>query len=153
MGAVSLVWTLFIINLSQNVLSDAITGLAFQIAFYYGLTGFACAIYFRRELFKSARNFLMAGVLPVVGGLMLTYIFIKAFSDYNTTSTDINYTGGVAGIGTPVVIGVGGLVLGLVFMAWAMVAHRDFFRIKPDVAQPGILEGEVRGTASVMEEP
>ncbi len=42
MGAVSLVWTLLIINVSQNVLSDSITGIGFQIAFYYGLTGFAC---------------------------------------------------------------------------------------------------------------
>src|SRR5262249_4476924 len=53
MGAVSLVWTLFIINVSQNVLADSITGLGFQIAFYYGLTGFACVIYYRKEIFKS----------------------------------------------------------------------------------------------------
>ena len=43
MGAVSLIWTLVIINVSQNVLGDSITGLGFRIAFYYGLTGFACA--------------------------------------------------------------------------------------------------------------
>ena len=53
MGVVSLVWTLFILNVSQNVLDDSITGLGFQIAFYYGLTGFACTIYYRKELFKS----------------------------------------------------------------------------------------------------
>ena len=35
-----------------------------MIAFYYGLTGFACVIYYRRELFNSARNFVMIGVLP-----------------------------------------------------------------------------------------
>jgi amino acid transporter len=51
MGAVSLAWTLFIINVSQNVLNDSITGLGFQIAFYYGLTGFACTIYYRKEIF------------------------------------------------------------------------------------------------------
>src|SRR5204863_3936721 len=81
MGAVSLVWTLIIINVSQNVLSDSITGLGFQIAFYYGLTGFACAIFFRKELFKSAKNFFMAGVVPFAGGLMLTGIFVKACID------------------------------------------------------------------------
>src|SRR3954462_10750414 len=73
MGAVSLVWTLFIINVSQNVLGDSITGLGFQIAFYYGLTGFACAIYYRRELFKSLHNFFFVGLAPFVGGLMLPY--------------------------------------------------------------------------------
>ena len=38
-----------------------------MIAFYYALTGFACAIYYRRELTKSAKNFLFIGVGPVVG--------------------------------------------------------------------------------------
>ena len=78
MGAVSLVWTLFIINVSQNVLGDSISALGFQIAFYYGITGFACAIFYRKQLAQSFRNFFMAGVVPFVGGLMLTGIFIKA---------------------------------------------------------------------------
>ena len=38
-----------------------------MIAFYYGLTGFACFLYFRRELRKSVRNFVLAGVAPLVG--------------------------------------------------------------------------------------
>jgi amino acid transporter len=149
MGVVSLIWTLFIINISTNVLSDAITGLGFQIAFYYGLTGFACVIFYRKEIFKSVRNFLMVGVAPLLGGLMLAAIFVKAFHDYNTTSTDINYTGGVFGIGTPVAIGVGGLLLGVVLMVWAMFVYPRFFKRKPEVADPGILEGTVIGQASV----
>ena len=36
-----------------------------MIAFYYGLTGFACVIYYRHELLKSARNFLLIGVAAV----------------------------------------------------------------------------------------
>ncbi len=152
MGVVSLIWTLFIINVSQNVLGDAITGLGFQIAFYYGMTGFACAIFFRKELMKSAKNFFMAGVVPFVGGLMLLYIFVKAFQDYNTTSTDVNYTAGIAGIGTPVAIGVGGLVLGAILMLFANLRYKDFFSRKPEVGEPGILEGEKTGEASVMAE-
>ncbi len=152
MGAVSLAWTLFIINVSGNVLNDAITGLGFQIAFYYGLTGFACVLFYRREIFKSVRNFLLVGVAPLLGGLMLTGIFIKAFHDYNTTNTDINYTGGVLGFGTPVVIGVGGLLIGLVLLVWARFAYRGFFRRRPETAEPGILEGTVQGTASVASE-
>jgi amino acid transporter len=153
MGAISLAWTLFIINVSQNVLADAITGIGFQIAFYYGLTGFACAIFYRRELMKSFRNFFMAGVVPTVGGLMLAYIFVKAFSDYNTTSTEVNYTGGLWGIGTPILIGVGGLVLGVVVLVFANFAYKPFFRRKSEVARPGILEGEVTGQATVMADP
>jgi amino acid transporter len=150
MGAVSLVWTLVIINVSQNVLSDAITGLGFLIAFYYGLTGYACAVYYRKKIFKSVRNFFLVGLPSFLGGAMLTYIFVKAFNDYKTTSTDVNYSGGFLGVGTPVAIGVGSLLLGGVLMVIANFAYPKFFKRKWETADPGILEGTVKGEASVM---
>jgi amino acid transporter len=148
MGAASLVWTLFIINVSQNVLGDSITGLGFQIAFYYGLTGFACAIFYRRELFKSARNFLLVGVAPFLGGLMLTGIFVKALTFYKDPIE--NYSGGFVGVGTSVAVGVGLILLGVVVMIWANVVYPRFFKRRPEVVEPGILTGEVTGTASVL---
>ncbi len=54
-----------------NVLADAVTAIGLYIAFYYGLTGFACAWYYRRTLTSSVRDFLMRGVLPVLGGLIM----------------------------------------------------------------------------------
>jgi amino acid transporter len=150
MGVVSLVWTLIIINASQNVLSDSITGIGFLIAFYYGLTGFACAIYFRRELFKSAKNFILGGVAPFLGGAMLTGIFIKAFIDYRTA--DANYSGDFLGVGVSVAIGVGLILVGVVLLVIANFVYPQFFRRKWETAEPGILEGEVRGKASVMED-
>jgi amino acid transporter len=150
MGAVSLVWTLVIINVSQNVLSDSITGIGFQIAFYYGLTGFACVVYYRKEIFKSLKNFIMVGVAPFLGGAMLTFIFVKAFLDYKTTSTDVNYSGGVLGVGTPVAIGVGLLLLGVVPLVIANFVYPKFFKRKWETADPGILEGTVKPEASVM---
>ena len=150
MGAVSLIWTLVIINVSQNVLSDSITGIGFGIAFYYGLTGYACVVYYRKELFKSFKNFIMVGLAPFLGAAMLTFIFIKAFLDYKTTSTDVNYSGGFLGVGTPVAIGVGGLLLGVVVMVFANIVYPKFFKRKWETAQPGILEGTVKGEASVM---
>jgi amino acid transporter len=150
MGAVSLAWTLFIINVSQNVLNDSITGIGFQIAFYYGLTGFACCFYYRKEIFKSLKNFIMVGVAPFLGGAMLTFVFVKAFLNYKTTSTDVNYSGGFLGVGTPVAIGVGGLLLGVVVMVFANFVYPRFFKRKWETADPGILEGTVKGEASVM---
>ena len=138
MGAVSLVWTLFIINASQNVLGDSITGLGFQIAFYYGLTGFACAIYYRRELFKSFRNFMFVGVAPLLGGLLLTGIFIKSLTFYKDPIE--NYSGSFLGIGTSVAVGVGLILLGLLFMLWASVVYPRFFRRRPETSPPGFLE-------------
>ena len=49
------------------MLADCVTGLGFLVCFYYGFTGLACTIFHRNELFKSARNFLMYGVLPLFG--------------------------------------------------------------------------------------
>lgn len=148
MGAVSLVWTLFIINISTNVLGDSITGLGFQIAFYYGLTGFACAIYYRHELFKSVKNFFFVGLAPFLGGAMLTFIFVKAFID--NAPVDSAYSGGLFGLGAADVIGVGLLVVGGVLMLIAHGKYPAFFKRKTEVADPRILTGEVAGEASVM---
>jgi amino acid transporter len=148
MGGISLIWTLIIINASQNVLGDSISALGFQIAFYYGITGFACAFFYRKELTRSARNFFMAGVLPFLGGLLLTGIFIKALIDYNKVEN--TYAGKFLGFGVPVAIGVGMLLLGVVVMLIANFFYPRFFRRKRDTAAPGILEGQVQGEASVM---
>jgi amino acid transporter len=148
MGAVSIAWTVFIVLVSQNVLFDSITALGFQIAFYYGFTGFACAVFYRRELTRSFRNFFMAGFLPFLGGAMMTGIFVKAFIDNKDPSSA--YSGGFLGVGTAVAIGVGLILLGIVVMLVANLTHPRFFRRKSETADPGILEGTVRGEASVM---
>ena len=56
---------------STSILEDSVTATGFGIAFYYGLTGFACTWYFRHELRQSARNFFYVGLLPLLGGLIL----------------------------------------------------------------------------------
>ena len=68
MGACRSLWYVGLTIVSENILFDSIAALGLMIAFYYGLTGFACAIYYRRELIKSAKNFLLIGVAPVLGG-------------------------------------------------------------------------------------
>ena len=145
MGAVSIAWTIIIMgfNPSQNVLGDSISALGFAIAFYYGFTGLACAVYFRREIFKSVRGFLLAGVAPLLGFVMLAYIFGKAFSDYSQEG--FNYSPPFLGIEVPIAIGIGGLLLGFVAMLFAMIPYRDFFRRKPyiELAEPGLLEKPV----------
>jgi amino acid transporter len=138
MGVVSIAWFIAVVAISTNVLGDSITALGFGIAFYYGITGFACVFFYRRELLKSARNFFYVGVLPFLGGAMLTGIFVKAFIDYK--KPDAGYSKAILGIGTPVVIGVGSLLLGVVAMLIARFAHPDFFRRKPGVADPALLE-------------
>ena len=48
----------------NDVLANSIEALGFGIAFYYGLTGFACVIYYRRHIFKSFKNFIFIGLAP-----------------------------------------------------------------------------------------
>ena len=145
MGAVSIVWTVLVMafNPAQNVLGDSISALGFAICFYYGFTGLACIIYFRHEITRSVRNFLLAGVVPFLGFVILALIFGKAAHDYSQTG--FNYSKPILGIQTPIFIGIGSLLLGFVAMLLAMIPYRDFFRRKPytEVAPPGLLEAPV----------
>ncbi|MFL5818219.1 MAG: APC family permease [Conexibacter sp.] len=145
MGAMSILWTILIMafNPAQNVLGDSISALGFAICFYYGFTGLACIVYFRREITKSVRNFFLAGVLPFLGFVMLAYIFGKAAHDYS--QKDFNYSPPFLGIEVPIVIGIGGLLLGFVAMLLAMIPYRDYFKSRPytEVSPPGLLEAPV----------
>ena len=116
MGGFSIVWYVGLTLISQNILYDSIAALGLMVAFYYGLTGFACAIFYRRVLVRSARNFLLMGVAPLLGGLILTWAFIQ--SVINLSNPAEAYSGAVLGIGTPLFIGIVAMLLGIVLMAW-----------------------------------
>ena len=145
MGVVSTIWFIAIQVLSpDNVLGDSVTALGFGIAFYYGITGIACVVFYRRELLNDAKTFFLAGVLPLVGALALFAIAIKAFIDYqNPDNTNTSFLG----IGSPVVIGVGSLLLGAVVMVFARFRYREFFARKREVYDPA-----TAGQALVPEE-
>ena len=81
MGILSVLWYVGLKLVSENVYYDALTALGLMIAFYYGLTGYASAIYYRKVLTKSARNFVGMGVLPLAGGLILTWAFVQSIID------------------------------------------------------------------------
>ena len=68
---------------------------------------------------------------------MLTGIFIKAFIFYKNPSNDVSKP--ILGIGAPVVIGIGSLLLGVVLMLIARAPYRDFFSRKLEVADPAVL--------------
>jgi amino acid transporter len=136
MGAISIVWTVAILafNPKGNVLGDAITALGFQIAFYYGFTGLACVVYFRKRLLHSVKDFLFVGVLPLVGTLMLFGLFVKAFHDYSQSG--VNYSQPILGIQVPIFVGVGGIILGTIVMLMLIPSHREFFRRRPELPGP-----------------
>ena len=99
-----------------------------MIAFYYALTGLACAIYYRRELLKSVKNFLFIGVGPLIGAAILGYLFVKSAIDFYDVEN--SYTGQtILGMGVPFVIGMGFLLLGLVLLVvWRLGGQRAVLR-------------------------
>ena len=140
MGGVSIVWTLALIlfNQSGDILSDSITGLGFSILFYYGFTGLACAVYYRRELFKSAYRAIFVGLVPMLGFVGMGFVFVKSWITISTTP-GYNYSPPLLGIQVPIVIGIGGLLLGFVFMAAQWMFMPDYFKRRMQTADPAIL--------------
>jgi amino acid transporter len=152
MGAVSIVWYVGLTIVSQNILLDSISALGLMIAFYYGLTGFACVWYYRRTLFTSLRRFLVVGLGPFAGGAVLLFVFVRSCIDLgraNAGSTTF------FGVGSPLVIGLGFLALGGVLMAiWRLAGHREFFGRRRESAQPkGIADGQPATSAAAEPVP
>jgi amino acid transporter len=133
MGSLSIVWYVGLTIISENILFDSIAALGLMIAFYYGMTGFACTVYYRRRLTESFKSFVLIGVGPTLGGLMLTGIFFKSCYDLskpeNSESGDSWF-----GLGPPLVIGVGFLLIGVVLMLVWRAGHKDFFKRRREVA-------------------
>jgi amino acid transporter len=132
MGAVSAVLLAVLTVWNVNLIFDAFTALGLMIAFYYGITGFACAIYYRRYLMRDVRTFVLVGVLPVAGGLMLAWILVDSL--VQIVKPDSGYAGPVLGVGAPFVIALAAMVLGAVLLALCMRRYPAFFRQRPSVA-------------------
>jgi amino acid transporter len=147
-AALAILWYVPINAFSENFLFDTLSALSLMIAFYYALTGIACVVYYRRELTKSARNFLFIGVGPLVGAVILGYLFVKSAIDLSDAEN--SYSGeGILGMGVPFVIGMGFLLLGIVLMiVWSIAGHRSFFARKPfEAVDPDVAAGRRPGVA------
>ena len=114
-----------------NVISDSVTACTFFVAMYLGITGFACFWWYRKTLLRSAYNFWLCGVLPLLSGIML--FTVLGWSVYFYTDPDQSYTswhmpfwphwtvGGVLSIG---------IITALIGLAWMLAlipTHREFF--------------------------
>jgi amino acid transporter len=129
-AVVGIAWYVGVGLVSANALYDSITGLSLLIALYYALTGAACAVYFRRRLLRSVRNFLLLGVGPLVGAGMLTWLLVLSVRDL--ADVENSYTGQAwLGVGPPLVIGVGVLAAGVVLMLWWRRRDATFWRERP----------------------
>jgi amino acid transporter len=113
MGTVSALFFVLLTAVSKNVLADSAASVGLLIAFYYGLTGFACVWFFRRDLLTSAHALLVKGILPLVGGLTLLGAFVLSIKAYWPAASSYSSFHGIGGI---FLIGAGSLVIGMIIM-------------------------------------
>jgi amino acid transporter len=125
MGIAAIVYYVGMTFVSQNLLYDSIYSIGLYITFYYALTGFSAAWYFRHEM-RSVRDAMTRGVLPVLGALGLTFVFARSALDM--WDPENNYET-VFGVGAAFVLGIGGLLLGVVLMLVlaAFPQYKPFF--------------------------
>ncbi|CAN5245658.1 APC family permease [soil metagenome] len=126
MGIAALFFYLVLSFLSENALADSVASLGLAVAFYYGITAYACVWYFRRTLFQSTRNLFFRGIFPLLGALAMTWAFVQSATDM--IQPDYGYTA-FGPIGGVFVLGVGMLVLGVPLMlACFAFGTKRFFR-------------------------
>ena len=154
-GVIAVAWYVGASVVSDNFLFDSLSALSLLIAFYYGLTGIACAIYWRHELTKSAKNLVFIGIAPVVGALMLFYLLYESVTELADPGASYSGTA-VLGVGVPLAIALFFIALGLVLMVvWRFTGGREFFARKgfeavpPAVAAGG---GQVEAVGASEEE-
>jgi hypothetical protein len=131
MGLAAIAFYVLLTIVSGNVLADSIAPLGVLIAFYYGLTGFACAWHYRHELTHSARSLFLRGVIPLLGALLLFAALVKSLEDmwaadygatFWTTPTLHWQIGGVF------LLALGSLLLGVVLMVIYAGLRPAYFR-------------------------
>jgi amino acid transporter len=135
MGIVSIAFYAIVTFVNNDLLTPLVDSIGLMIAFYYGLTGFACVWFYRKSFYQTFRDFIMRFLFPLLGGLMLAAAFVFGTVSYAAADWEVdshghnlavNFFGWV--VGDDAVIGIGGILIGLVlmFIWWAM--KPDFFR-------------------------
>jgi hypothetical protein len=81
---------------------------------------------------------LLLGVVPLLGGLMLFGVLIKAAIFYGESAHVESKP--ILGITLPLWFGIGGLLLGLILMLASRPYFKEFFKRKTETARPGILD-------------
>ncbi|GAA4911705.1 APC family permease [Streptomyces coeruleoprunus] len=96
-----------------DILSEAVSAIGLQIAFYYGLAGIAAVVAYRKLLLTSVRDFLLGGVWPLAGAAFMLWTFVESLTELSAAS---------------VAIGLGGLAAGLIPMTWYWRRGSSYYR-------------------------
>ncbi|MFE2252779.1 APC family permease [Streptomyces lavendulae] len=129
----AIVWYVVIHRISENALADSLTALSLLIAFYYALTGIACAVWYRRRLMRGPGSFLLLGAGPLLGSAMLIWLLAESVADMADPDNASSSTAWF-GLGAPLVIALFLAGAGVVLMLLRRAASGAFWRERPGVA-------------------
>ena len=133
MGIVSAVFFLLFTLISKTLLGALVGSIGLLIAFYYGLTGLACVWFYRKTLTSSFRNFIMRGVFPLLGAIILIGVLIYGVSTFAAPGWLVDANGNnvtIFGIGATAVVGVGSILVGIILMGIWAIRQPEFFQGK-----------------------
>ena len=88
----------------KTVIDDSINAVGFQVAFYYGLTGLACAWYFRAEALTGIGKFAFLFVWPLLGVGFCFAIVIYSVPTFDLTTN---------------ILGAGSIAIGIAPYLWS----------------------------------
>jgi len=124
LGVGSCAWFVALSFWSTDVLADSILSTGLLVALSYALTGYACPLVYRSTAIHSWKNVLVLAVLPLLGAVSLSWVFLNSCAALAEPAS----AGLMLGVGVPLVVGVGVLLVGAVIMAARFYIHPTFFR-------------------------
>jgi amino acid transporter len=84
------------------IIKDSVNAIGFQVAFYYGLTGYACAWHFRAEACRGPGPFLLLLFWPATSATFLVFVACYSIPTFDSVT---------------LLIGIGGIAIGVVPLA------------------------------------
>jgi amino acid transporter len=133
-SVVGLAYYVIMTVVSNSVLTDSLSALALLVAGYYGLTGVASAVYFRRRWREGWRARLELIVLPLLGALCLGYVLVKNAIDLADPAASVSGAQ-FLGVGAPLALAIGITLVGVVLMIAARLSAPAFFRTRAEAAE------------------
>jgi amino acid transporter len=125
------------------VIAAGVTSIGLLVAFYYGLTGLACAVSYRHKLTRSVKDLFLVGIVPVFGALSLyalaVYLLYQDWTATDKLALDANNGK------FQVLVPVGVVVSGVIALAWSSLRRRYFHRTLESAAAP--IPGDATTTA------
>jgi len=89
MGAISGVIALVSLKLGglAAIVSAGVTSIGLLVAFYYGVVGISCVVYYRHALTNNLKGFIFAGVYPLLSAITLFVLGgYLIYTDWNLSS-------------------------------------------------------------------